>query len=274
MARLEQSALNQKTWSTRSSQRDLDRVRSYTDPGERSAMQRIKDDVRGTPILDLGVGTGRTIAMLRPLSYDYRALDFSPAMVAVSRARHPEARIDLGDARTLAGFPAAHYGLVTFPYAGIDAMSPEDRRRVLASVRRVLAPGGMFYFSTLNLQGPSFRERPWRIRVWPTKNPLRAAWSVVSQMGGAPVDLVHWLQLRRAVERGAGYAVAPLSAHHYTVLMHYTTLEHELEELEQAGFQRDPLVFGSAGPRPLGDGQDLSRVDWFHVIARRAADES
>jgi SAM-dependent methyltransferase len=274
MARLEQSAQNRKTWSKRSSQKDLDRVPSYTDPGERAAMQRVRGDVRGAPILDLGVGTGRTIAMLRPLSYDYRALDFSPAMVALSRARHPEARVDLGDARTLAGYPNAHYGLVTFPYAGIDAMSPADRRQVLASVRRVLAPGGIFYFSTLNLLGPSFRERPWKIRIWPTRNPLRAAWSVVSQVAGAPVDFAHWVSLRGAVEHGPGYAVAPLSAHHYSVLMHYTTLERELEELAEAGFQRDPLVFGSVGARPLADGEDLSRVDWFHVVARRAVDAS
>jgi ubiquinone/menaquinone biosynthesis C-methylase UbiE len=53
---------NQSTWSKASSQRDLDRVARFTDPGERAALDLVRAEIRGKPILDIGVGTGRTIA--------------------------------------------------------------------------------------------------------------------------------------------------------------------------------------------------------------------
>src|SRR5205085_820221 len=101
----------------------------------------------------------------RPLTHDYRALDYLPGMVAATRARHPGVRVEQGDARSLKGFAADHFGLVCFSFNGIDAVPAADRHLVFREVRRVLAPGGLFFFSTLNLHGPLFRERPWQIQV-------------------------------------------------------------------------------------------------------------
>jgi SAM-dependent methyltransferase len=268
MQSIEQSDLNRNAWSSRASQRDLDGIGGYTDDGERAVLEYVRERARGKPILDIGVGTGRTIPMLEPLASDYRALDFVPSMVEVCRTRYPGVRIDFGDARTLDGFPTDHFGLVSFSFAGIDAVAPADRRRVLRAVRRVLAPGGTFVFSTLNLLGPSFRERPWKIRVWPTRNPVVAARQVIARVAAAPLDLVHWLRIRDAGERGDGYAIAPLSAHHYALLVHYTTLERELRELFDEGFAGE-VVFGNRSVRPLSVESDVSHVDWFHVVARR-----
>jgi hypothetical protein len=58
-------------------------------------------------------------------------------------------------------------------------------------VRRVLAPGGIFLLSTLNIDGPSYRERPWKIRLWPTRNPIRIVAQIVRQITDAPVNLLH-----------------------------------------------------------------------------------
>jgi SAM-dependent methyltransferase len=263
-----QSAQNKGVWSTAEAQRALDGVRGYTDPGERVALDCVREEVRNKPILDLGVGTGRTIPMLMPLTADYRALDFSPAMVEVSRRRYPDAKIEVGDARDLSSYPAGHFGLVNFSFSGIDAVSAQDRRLVLRSVRRVLAPRGIFLLSTLNLDGPSYRERPWKIRIWPTRNPLAIAQQMAGQVADAPRNLVHWLRIRNGGEKGPGYAVAPLSAHNYTILAHYTTLERQLRELAEEGFENDVPVFDSRRGRRVAVGDDTSRVDWFHLITR------
>jgi SAM-dependent methyltransferase len=264
-----QGALNQATWTKRSALEDLDRVGPYTDAGERAALEHIREVVRGSPILELGVGTGRTVPLMRPLTHDYRALDISPAMVETTRSRYPGLRLELGDARTLEGYPPGHFGLVTFSYSGIDAMPPADRRSVLKAVHRVLAPGGIFFFSVLNLDGPSFDERPWRLRVWPTKNPIRYAARVAAQVTSFPINLRNWLRICDGGERGPGYAVAPLSAHHYSILAHYTTLERQLSELAELGFDRGGPVFDSRRGVRVSPADDSSRVDWFQIVARR-----
>jgi len=262
---------NQRTWSKASSRRELDSVARFTDPGERAALDLVREEIRDEPILDIGVGTGRTIPLLRPLTSDYRALDYLPAMVEVSRRRYPEARIDVGDARDLSGYPAGHFGFVNFSFSGIDAVGAKDRRLVLRAVHRVLAPGGIFLLSTLNIDGPSYRERPWKVRLWPTRNPIRIVRQIATQVAGAPVNMLHWLRLRKQAERGFGYAVAPLSAHHYGIMAHYTTLQRQLRELEEEGFASDIPVFENRRGKRVSLGDDTSRVDWFHLVSRRLA---
>ncbi len=263
-----QRALNEATWSRRSAVESLTGPPHYTDPGERAALAYVADEVRGSPILDLGVGSGRTVSLLQWLTDDYRSLDISPEMVKATRSRYPHAHVELADARTLEGYPSCTFGLVNFSYSGIDAMPPADRRAVLNAVHRVLVPGGIFLFSVLNLNGPSFRERPWRLRIWRTKNPLKVTAQVAAQLKSFPLDLRNWLRIRHSGEYGPGYAVAPLSAHHYAVLAHFTTLDRQLAELEELGYERHGAIFDSRSGNRVWPEKDTSDVDWFHIVAR------
>ena len=260
---------NQGVWSTRTAQRDLDYNQDYTDPGERSALAFVTPEVRGRPILDIGVGRGRTIPLLKPLTTDYRAIDYMPQMVAVSRNRFPSTNITLDDARVLTSAPSAHFGLVQFSYNGIDAVSAEDRPRVLTAVRRALVPGGMFLFSTLNLHGPALRKRPWHLTLPQGVGPLRFGVRFARSLVWTPVHVANWLTLKPHERAGQGYVVAPLDAHHWGIVAHYTTIERQLDELERAGFSRDAVVFDSGRGHRVQLGDDMSAFDWFHIIARR-----
>jgi SAM-dependent methyltransferase len=244
-------------------------VHAFTDPGERAALLLVGDRVRDKPILDLGVGTGRTVPLLSPLTHDYRAIDFVPAMVEATRAKHPQLNVAEGDARNLSGCPSGHFALVYFSFNGIDAVSAADRRLVFRSVRRVLAPGGYFVFSTLNIDGPSYRERPWRVRFWPTRNPLVHAARIGRLLIDAPTDLANWRRLQGSCESGPGWAVAPLSAHHYGILAHYTTLARQLDELQEEGFARDCPVFESVRGARVSPADDTSHADWFTLVTWR-----
>lgn len=265
-ALISQDKRNRATWSRASSRRWLDTVSDFTDAGERAALCAARIEIEGKPILDLGVGTGRTIPLLAPFTRDYRGVDYLSSMVAACRSRHPDVRVELGDARALTGMPGGHFGLVCFSFNGVDAVAHEDRRKVLCEMRRVLRDDGVAVFSTLNIDGPAFRARPWRVDIAGSHYMLLRALRTARAWTAMPVDLVRWAELRRRGQLGEGWAVAPLSAHHYGVLAHFTTLHRQLSELGEVGLDRDVAVLDSESGRRLGAGDDTSSTRWFHII--------
>ena len=148
-------------------------VEGWNDPGELGALTYVADRVRGLPVLDVGVGGGRTAALLRLLTDDYLGIDYTPEFVALARSRHPGVRFALGDARDLDGIPDNSRGFVLFSFNGIDAVDHEDRQLVMASVHRVLQPGGTFLFSTPTRTIPC--TAPTRARP-PRSRGCRALW--------------------------------------------------------------------------------------------------
>ena len=110
--------------------------------------------MRGQPLLDLGVGGGRTLPLLRELSDDYTGIDYSAELVAAARRRFPQARIEIGDARDLSRFAASRFALVFFSFNGIDGITHDERGQVFREVLRVLRPRGLFAYSTNNLDTP------------------------------------------------------------------------------------------------------------------------
>jgi SAM-dependent methyltransferase len=268
-----QDRLNRATWETPHACAELEHNERYTDAGERAAIDEATRGLSRRPILDLGVGLGRTVPLLEPLTNDYRALDYTPLFIGIARQRYPFARIDLGDARDLAAYPPAHFGLVSFTFNGIDAVCDADRRRILDEVSRVVAPGGVFWFSTLNLDGPGYRTRPWHIDLpraaGRVVSPLRFAARFTKTIAWTPLHVINWMRFRSMREEGSGYGVAPLSACHWRIVAHFTTLAHALDELEDAGFSRDAVVFDNKEGARLPQGADTSRYDWLHIVARK-----
>ena len=263
-----QDMINQLTWTTPGAIRELDYNSDYTDAGEYAALAFIRDDIIGRPILDIGVGTGRTIGLLTSLSSDYRAIDYLPSMVELSRKRYPDVSIELGDARNLTGMPAGHFGFVQFSYNGIDSVGARDRVQVLANVHRVLAGNGLFLFSTLNMNGPIPRQRPWHIFLPKAPDPLRFAVRFARTLLWKPVEIFRWYRLRRHQDRGPGFLIAPLPAHHWAILAHYTSLERQIDELEQSGFSV-VRIFSSEPGNVVLPGDNTSGFDYFHIVARK-----
>ena len=263
----ERDLRNQAGWAAPAARRERDSNKLYTDPGEAAALAFVRERIRGQPILDLGVGLGRTIPILKPLTKDYRAIDYMAQMVKTCRERYPDARVDVGDARDLEGFPSDYFGLVQFSFNGIDAGGAEDRRRILRGARRVLVSGGTFLFSSLNMNGPGYRERPWRIDLPRTRNPARFAWDIVRPLRWMPLHVINWAGLRKFEERGLGYGVSPLPAHHWTLVAHFTTLERQLEELSREGFSNAGPVFDNKHGKPVHVGDDTTDFDWLHIVA-------
>ena len=108
--------------------------------------------LRGSRVLDVGCGTGKSFAPLVERGYDVWACDISPAMVSRARARagvDPE-RVCVADMRELPQLGA--FDLVTCLDDAVNyLLSPADLAAAFASVARVLAPDGVYVFDVNSL---------------------------------------------------------------------------------------------------------------------------
>lgn len=250
-------------------------AQGWADPGELAALLLVADEIRGKRLIDVGVGAGRTVPLLRLASADYVALDYTPEMVALCRDRHPDVDVRVGDARDLAEIDDASKDFYLFSMNGLDAVDHDDRQRVLAEAARVLCPGGLLVFSTLNKDGPFYGCHP--------GNAPDTAWTVGSLLprqgggqggghDGATDDswaeaIGNWRRLRSASAEGPGWAVAPFAAHLFSLLGHFVTLDAEREELEGHGF-RTETVIPCDRSLPLADGEQSGAL-YLNFVARK-----
>ena len=204
----------------------------YSDPGEAAAFAAIGNRLDGARVLDLGVGTGRTTALVWERCARYLGVDVTPEMVLIGKQRFPEADLRVADARDLTAICAdGTFDSVLFSFNGIDAVDHAGRVAVIEEARRVLAPGGLFLFSSLNLAGASFDERPWRQRrmldwVKVPRHPLRFLRGIRN-----------YLRFRHGAEDGLDWARRLLRTHEFRFLVHFALPSATVGLVERAGFR-------------------------------------
>lgn len=238
----------------------------WIDTAERLIINEIADEVRSKPLLDIGVGTGRTAWLLRPISNDYVAVDYSPEMVNVCRSEYPGLDVRVGDARDLSAFADGHFKLVFFSYNGIDVLSHPDRTRVLREIHRVLKPGGIFLYSTSNKNGRLYGARPWQVRE--RTGPRFFAQFLLGLPGSLPHywrTYRNWWRRRRYAEDHGAWAVCTARTYEFTLVLHWTRPSTEAEALRSAGFER--WEFRTSGGAAIAD--DATACPWFYVLARK-----
>lgn len=244
-------------------------MQGWIDGGERLALLSVADEVRGRPVLDLGVGAGRTSWLLRLLTDDYVGLDWSPEMAEACRAAFPALDVRQGDARNLNGFPDAHFALVLFSYNGIDNLDHDGRHQAMAEAARVLAPGGYFIYSTMSKTGPAYLAAPAlmvrrRRGEPPLRYAVRAAFHLASNGRTHRRRSAKWREsLSRAADHGS-WATAPLAALD-DELVHFSTVEAERQAIRRLGLEV-VLILADDG-RALESDDD--RCSWFHLVTRK-----
>ena len=251
-------------------------IEGWGDPGEVRALILAADRARGRPILDLGVGAGRTTSLLRLVSSEYIGIDYTPEMVELCRQRHPETDIRLADARDLSEIPEGSQGLVVFSNNGIDAVDHEGRDRVLAEANRVLGSGGTLYYSTLNKNGPLFGAHPgnapgitWVIgSLLPVTTENDDSGDSVAGDGDAGFRAArNWRRLRSQFRDEGDWGVAPFAAHEFSLLTHFVTLGGARAELDRHGFDLEVVVPCDRDDE-LAPDADTTAL-YMHLIARR-----
>jgi ubiquinone/menaquinone biosynthesis C-methylase UbiE len=127
--------------------------RDYLEPAEETLITELGPvRLAAMDMLDMGVGGGRTTKYFAPLVRHYIGADYAPAMLKVCKKRFAgDFNFIECDARAMEGFKDNSFDFVLFSFNGIDSFSHMDRMAALKEIRRVLRNGGIFYFSSHNL---------------------------------------------------------------------------------------------------------------------------
>ncbi len=215
---------------------------------------------RGRRILDLGVGGGRTTPRLSSNASEYVGLDYARDMVARCRAKFPKQRFEVGDAADLSRFAEGSFDVIVFSLKGLDCLFPDSKRhQCLAECRRVLAPGGLFIFSSHNarvmfvrpmLRGTDLPRQLWR----------------VARAGAKSVQLALRQLGTQSFWEGEGYVRDPV---HGGLTMHVATEEKTIDETSRAGFTLVDVI-GALHP---AQSSWLSQP-WYYYVFRRPGAET
>lgn len=223
---------------------------------ERAALADVIDAVKDRRILDLGVGAGRTVTELLAVSSNYIGVDYMQGMVEHCSAKFPGARFEQTDARAMSGFADGAFDLVFFSCNGISMVDHQGRMAILREVHRVLAPRGVFIFSTCNRNSAEY-EAAFRLPAlsW-TGNPLRLAVRSVRLVWQLGCRIVNRLRNLRHEVRTEQYAIVNDVCHHYSTMLYFITVAQQREQLARAGFQPDAAVYDLSGVRGADDTRD------------------
>lgn len=263
----EADELNQAAWRDRRTIDIFVRRSGFFRPAEALVMERLALAARDEPVLDIGVGGGRTSEFLTQITSDYLGIDYIPELVEAARRRLPGVRLEVMDARNLSPIPSGRFAAVVFSVNGIDGMSHRDRAQVLAEASRVLRPGGWFAYSTQNLDfaRSGLRRRPDPRRA--IRHPRRS----LSFLRKVIRERFDRRRLRHVGEAGEGWAMIVSHAYGHPVVWHHVTRAEVVRELTQAGLGADPEIYTADGVDTLNRARaEVRSSPDLHVLARKA----
>jgi SAM-dependent methyltransferase len=262
-------AINQSIWI-----RDAARfeIEGWSDPGELAALTFVADLVRDLPTLDIGVGGGRTYSLLRLLTRDYVAIDYTEELVRRCRVRHPEADVRLADARDLSQFSDESFGFALFSSNGIDAVDHAGRQEVIDNVGRVLRPDGIFVFSTLNKDGELYGASPANApaETWLPGSLLPRGLQDETASEHHDADwgraVRNWRKLKGLQTDNGDHGMAPFAAHEFSLVTHFVTLPGARSEMDRHGF--DLLAVFPCDSFDNIAHEETTAAMYFYLVAR------
>ena len=209
----------------------------------------------GGPVLELGCGTGLVAIPVAAMGLSVTGVDLAAPMLAHAQAKAERDDVDVrwvhADVRALA-LPR-RFGFAILTGNAFQAfLATADQQALLATVRRHLAPEGVFGFETRNPAGHELRDEP---EGPPEIDYLDVAGRRVlvssSQRWDAATQVVHWTTYRRWTADDGTPQVRTTR-----IACRFTSPDEIEDLLEAAGFEIvaqygdwDFAPFRASGPR-------------------------
>ncbi len=229
-------------------------------------------DIEEAPVLDLGMGGGRTVTALRKFSKNYTGLDYVEEMVEECQQKFPGVCFEKGDARDLSKFPDNCFSTVLFSMNGISMVDHQGRMQILTEVHRVLSPGGTFLFSTYNQENKAYRALFQFPEFNRTKNPIRMGVRVLKYSRILFLMAYNRYRLKKFEFYSDEYAIVNDKCHHYATMLYYISKPKQLEQLDSVGFDSSRvLAYDLAGKKIVNNTLDDSI---FYVAVKDELEET
>lgn len=245
---------------------------SYSDQlltAERAILVQIRDELQDKAILDVGVGGGRTTPHLLEISSNYVGIDFAPAMVAVCQQRFPGVSFIHCAAREMATLGRETFGLVFFSFNGIDYVNHDDRQKIYAAARDVLAPGGYCLFSSHNLRDDRERlAKPWQFGLQDWRAAASSPRELMRALYHMAKQNLTYMRLRHAQVHGSKFSILLDRGQRFRNLTYYIDPVEQVRQLEANGFG-DVKVYDRGGLACAADASSLDRTNPVHYLARK-----
>ncbi|WP_428687061.1 class I SAM-dependent methyltransferase [Roseibium sp.] len=236
-------------------------------PPEITILLRYKQFFENRRVLDLGVGSGRITRYLLSFCADYLGIDLSPQMLAYARELYPEARLSLGDFRDLAQLSEDPFDFIFIAFNTIDVLRHEDRLKLLADVRRLMSPDGVFVFSTHNRSWRHCGKRP----VFPAYSEVGNLPRYLNRLLRTGREIFNHNRLAHLQQFADDHAIVT-GSHMRTGLVYCIDRKAQLEQLKKADFE--VLSVYDIDGREVGE-TDMSPESYnLHFVCRLPAEES
>lgn len=221
-------------------------------------------------VLDVGCGAGRVLSYLVMIGADAHGIDIAPRMVDYCRRVVPAADVRVGDVKDIRRSVDGSFDAVIAPDNLIDVFDDAARRQVIGDIKDVLAPGGLFIFSTHDLGWAESNPGP---REW--EQPTRGR-SLRKLLEKAPADYIQALRNRREIaanrerlapleERHDDYAIINDFPHNYSLLHYYIRSDAQERQLRDLGYELvECLAADGSTVTPGSSGN----TDSLHYVAR------
>jgi 2-polyprenyl-3-methyl-5-hydroxy-6-metoxy-1,4-benzoquinol methylase len=211
-------------------------------PVEVKVLVQYRDQLKAR-VLDLGCGAGRILSYLVMLGADAYGVDLAPKMVERCRAVVPEASVCVGDVSALKASVDGQFDVVVAFDNLIDIFDDAHRRKVLADIRELVQPGGLFIFSTHDLGWADRNRGP---RAWEEKLTLgklarklfeKTAADAVRSIKRRSIVAANKKRLGPLQQRNHDHAIINDFSHDYSLLHYYIRRDDQERQLESIGFE-------------------------------------
>lgn len=230
---------------------------------EQTILNSIAPKLKHMRMLDIGIGGGRTTHHFADLVKEYIGSDFVPEMVTACKEKfsaNKNITFKIADVRDLSQFKTSYFDLVLFSFNGLDCLTKkEERQQAIQEIKQVLAPNGLFIFSSHNINAV---DKIYSIQ--PSKNPIKILQRILK------FALIPFFNGPKKSLKAQDSAIIRDGLHQFRIKLFYIKPQTQVQQLTELGFT-DIQAFSLENGAKIKE-EDLAKVDdyWIYYTCRKA----